>query len=286
MPRPYIAQSFFLAAAAASLLAASQISRPPDWSTAGLYVYWTTRIFIEAGLFIAFALLMDRIPVLKTRYLLSMMMAAIVSLFPFALSITMLDIILGLPELEMLPLHAGVADTANLANGSTRVGSFLKELIYLSDNHLALCLLLSAPRLFSNQPQPRSVPERSDPETVDILETESNTQTPTADTSGPGYTRHLESPLKGRLLRVEAQEHYIRLICEFESRMLLYRFNDIVSELSGDAGMQIHRSHWVAFSSVEKLLQKDGRLWLEIKDGTRVPVSRRYVQNVQRQFVN
>jgi len=102
--------------------------------------------------------------------------------------------------------------------------------------------------------------------------------------SETGYLRHLDQPLKGELLRVEAQEHYVRLVSDQENRMVLYRFNDIVSELPGKLGMQVHRSHWVAFAAAESLYRDSGRLWLTITDGSKIPVSRKYSEDVQSRF--
>ncbi|MES0881286.1 LytTR family DNA-binding domain-containing protein [Roseibium sp. SCP14] len=290
MTRSYFIQVSFLAIAAALLLASSQVQRPEGWSVAGQYAYWLVRILIEAGLFVAFAELLARLPALAQRKWLAVALAACVSLVPFALSVTALDLILGLPELEGAVALGGTASEALQVSEQerTRISSFLLELVYLSDNHLALCILLSAPKLFS-PPVPANSrrheelsdhganfsfgePVHIDQGSADPVE---NVETPTN-----GYLRHLDKPFEEELLRVEAQEHYVRLIGRTESQMVLYRFIDIVAELSEDLGMQIHRSHWVAYSAIERSLREGGRLWLVLTEGTRVPVSRKYAGKV------
>ncbi|WP_298820013.1 LytTR family DNA-binding domain-containing protein [uncultured Roseibium sp.] len=291
MLRSYIAQVTFLCLTAALLLAASQAMRPEGWTLASLYGYWLIRVLIEATLFIAFFEVIDRVPGLKSRVWPVAVTAAVVSLFPFALSITALDLILGLPELDGLTASAlpTAPSTATTANGISHIGSFFLEVIYLSDNHLALCLLLTAPKLFvfstNTQTGTKALTE-AQKDTADVTDSTENPDL--QDTSlvadGTGFGRHLETPLEGDLLRVEAQEHYVRLVSETDSRMVLYRFNDIVAELPGNDGMQVHRSHWVAYAAVVGQSRENGRLWLDLKDGSKVPVSRKYMDDVDARF--
>lgn len=288
MTRTQSTHVLFLAVAAALLLAANQIGRPADWSLVAVYGYWTGRVLIEAALFLAFADLIGRLPGLRVRPVFTCAFAALVSLVPFVLSITALDLILGLPELdgtvEMTTTPAPMA-------GTTHVGSFLRELVYLSDNHLALCLLLSAPRLLpglSRADEPMQSPDGRDKiDPAPAVETElvsgpaTLLQKEQEETGSTGYQRHLERPLAGALVRVEAQEHYVRLVSQSDSQMLLYRFNDIVAELPVELGMQVHRSHWVAYAAVNALFREGGRLFLSLRDGTKVPVSRKFASAVR-----
>lgn len=292
MIRTYAAQTWFLALTVAWLLASTQIQRPEGWSLAGVYGYWTVRIVIEAGLFLAFAELIGRLPGLRSKTLATALLAAIVSLVPFALSITAMDLILGLPELggSVSLDNAPSGASAERPLADSRVGSFLREIVYLSDNHLALCLILTAPRLFEAFDQTGTHRDQDPAQTelppnkgvhLPAEEEPSNTSERPIET---GYMRHLDHPLNGDLLRVEAQEHYVRLVSDLESRMVLYRFNDIVSELPGRLGMQVHRSHWVAFAAAESLYRDGGRLWLGLTDGSKIPVSRKYSEDVQSRF--
>ncbi|MCR9136781.1 MAG: LytTR family transcriptional regulator [Alphaproteobacteria bacterium] len=293
MIRTHAAQTSFLTLAAAWLLAATQIQRPEGWSLAGLYGYWTVRIMIEAGLFVAFAELIGRLPGLKPRILLTAFLAAIVSLVPFALSITAMDLILGLPELGGSVSFDNAQDGASAGQSAadSRVGSFFREILYLSDNHLALCLILTAPKLFEAfrqtgltrgfDPARTETPADDDPSDTPHEPDPVNAANRSTET---GYLRHLDHPLNGNLLRIEAQEHYVRLISDLESRMVLYRFNDIVAELPDRLGMQVHRSHWVAFAAVESLHRDSGRQWLNVTDGSKIPVSRKYSEDVRSRF--
>lgn len=286
MIRNQTTQFFLLALAAAWLLASTQIQRPEGWPVAGLYAYWSVRILLEAGLFAAFLELLGRLQGLKGQLSLVAVVAALVSLVPFALAVTALDLILGLPELDELVSGAqAAAGSGSTAAGQTHIGSFLLELVYLSDNHLVLCFLLSIPLYFraaatKNVEGRQSVHRLNHPvdETEGLASHDADTVSSPADM---GYQRHLDPPLQEPVLRVEAQEHYVRLINGTENRMVLYRFNDIVSELPHDWGMQVHRSHWVAFEIMDRLVREEGRLWLDLTSGDRVPVSRKYAEEVR-----
>ncbi|WP_306144199.1 LytTR family DNA-binding domain-containing protein [Roseibium sp. MMSF_3412] len=282
MIRSYKIQAFLLALASAGLLASTQIQRPDNWPLAGLYLYWSIRILLEAGLFVAFLELFARLPGTWGRIGWSVVLAALVSLVPFALAVTALDLILGLPELNELVRTSASATAAGStpSGGQTHIGSFLLEIVYLSDNHFVLCALLSIPLFFQAT---RRKPGQVAPETEMPSDGPEQAHPTPAEKHVPdsGYQRHLEPPLTAPVLRAEAQEHYVRLTTASENRMVLYRFNDIVAELPAEAGMQVHRSHWVAFEAMIRLLKEDGRLWLELTDGERVPVSRKYADVVR-----
>ena len=55
----------------------------------------------------------------------------------------------------------------------------------------------------------------------------------------------------------------------------------IHSETVGINGLQIHRSHWVALEAVAGAHRQEGRLFLAMQDGTRLPVSRSRMDEVR-----
>ncbi len=291
MTRVSSIQVAIIVVASAILLASTQTLRPEGWSLAGQYSYWLTRICLEAGLFLAFAELFARQTGLAARPLFTSTLAAVVSLVPFVLAVTALDLVLGLPELDgKLGFGAsGPTTPGGASSNEMQFGSLMREIIYLSDNHLALCLLLSVPRILVPASLRHSAspaaPESQEEMRVHSLEQNgAEAHQPSAakkEQVVAGFQRHLDRPIETQLLRIEAQEHYVRLVGKEESQMLLYRFNDIVSEIADDLGMQVHRSHWVAFDAIESLAQADGRLWLNLRDGSKVPVSRKYAPLVR-----
>ena len=90
----------------------------------------------------------------------------------------------------------------------------------------------------------------------------------------PGFLRHVPAAMRGSLIRIEAQDHYLNVVTDAGSALVLMRFGDAVAELSEVAGARVHRSHWVAQAGVARLLRKEGRQFLLMRDGAEVPVSR------------
>ncbi|MGL4575824.1 MAG: LytTR family DNA-binding domain-containing protein [Burkholderiaceae bacterium] len=84
------------------------------------------------------------------------------------------------------------------------------------------------------------------------------------------------------LVQLEAQQHYLRIVTTRGEHLLLHGLAPAVRELAqrGIAGMQIHRSVWVAWAHVERLDLRPGALAAVLRDGRRLPIGRRRVREV------
>lgn len=82
--------------------------------------------------------------------------------------------------------------------------------------------------------------------------------------------------LGGRLLALQAEDHYLRVITDAGSALVLMRLADAVREVPPADGMQVHRSWWVGYCAVKSIRKEPGRISLGLADGTLVPVSRTY----------
>lgn len=258
-----------IAVMAAVLLASHQLSLNSEFNLATNYIYWIFRILIQASIFIAVLLAAE-------RYLRELLpewglfaLSIVLSLVPYALTITALDLIVGLPEIGFNSETTSQISTAR---------AFAYELVYLSDNHIALCAILLLPRImlrhaFSNA-EALSENNLTDTQT-DVAET---INTPIA------FIESLEPPMQGDLCTVEAQEHYVQVTSSAESRMVLYRFSDVVRQLPDYLGMQVHRSHWVAHTAVSNIVMQGQTMKLAMKDGRLVPVSRTFRAAVEARF--
>jgi hypothetical protein len=269
---------FGLTLAAAGLLAANQQTRPEGWPVIGVYGYWLVRIGIESTLFIAFLQLLSLLPRIANHTLWAICLAALASYIPFVLSVTALDIVLGLPELD--------ATTLGEAGSAIQLGAFLQELVYLLDNHIFLCAMLSIPMVLQACWIPAQlyppIAKQSGP--ADMLTVERSGPAITSPDNAPTKTSFLESlspPFTDRILRAEAQEHYVKLVGQNDTQMVLYRFSDILRELPKKMGMQVHRSHWIAHEAIQQVQKEGNNTRLVLKDGTQIPVSRRYVSTVR-----
>lgn len=84
------------------------------------------------------------------------------------------------------------------------------------------------------------------------------------------------------LLAVEAEDHYCRVRAREGGGLHHYRFGDALAELAGLDGAQVHRGAWVAAHAVTGA-RRDGRRWLlQLRDGSKVPVSATYLPEVRR----
>lgn len=78
---------------------------------------------------------------------------------------------------------------------------------------------------------------------------------------------------------ISAEEHYLRLHTRFGSRMIRHSFRAALAQMPTGTGLQVHRSHWVAFGRVHEL-ESGKSLQLRLADGTTIPVSSRYEEAV------
>jgi hypothetical protein len=83
------------------------------------------------------------------------------------------------------------------------------------------------------------------------------------------------------LYSVSAEEHYVRIHTASGDELIYKRFADAVKELSALSGMRIHRSHWVAPCAVKDVVREGKRMFIRLKDGTQLPVSRPYQSMVR-----
>lgn len=92
----------------------------------------------------------------------------------------------------------------------------------------------------------------------------------------PRLVARLEAELQGELLSMSVRNHYVDVQTTRGTGSLLMRFSDAISEIAPVDGAQIHRSHWVAWAAVAAVEKEDGKLFLRLHTGTRIPVSRNH----------
>ncbi len=105
-----------------------------------------------------------------------------------------------------------------------------------------------------------------------------------ATTAGPTPPRLLARlPLekRGRLISISVQDHYVEVATSTGTDLILMRLSDAMDETGDVAGMQVHRSHWVATGEVTAARRDGARAILTLSDGRDIPVSRTYVPAVK-----
>lgn len=237
-------------------LAANHSTQLGVFGVIGNYFYWTFRILIQAAFFIAALYALEKYLSHRLSEWACYLLAVFLSLLPFVLAVTALDIIVGLPEL-------GMDDGSG--ESMSRGWAFVLELFYLLDNHLVLGLLLLVPRLR-------------------LRAGEQTTQTDVDNVVGQTFFDSISPPFEGRICSMEAQEHYIQITTTAESRMVLHRFSDAVKQTPDSYGMQVHRSHWVAHSAVQEVIIEGQSMKLKLAGDKMIPVSRTFRAAVEGKY--
>jgi hypothetical protein len=89
------------------------------------------------------------------------------------------------------------------------------------------------------------------------------------------FMARLPIEIRGPLVRIEAQDHYLNVVTARGSTLILMRLGDAMGELEG-RGLQVHRSHWIAVDGVTQHRREKGRDQLVMSDGVEIPVSRSF----------
>lgn len=90
--------------------------------------------------------------------------------------------------------------------------------------------------------------------------------------------------IRGRIICLEMEDHYVRVHTDHGSALVLMRLSDAMTESHPLRGQQVHRSWWVNGDAVEgfERVRRGGALLLS--NGLRAPVSQRYLRSVQTSF--
>lgn len=86
---------------------------------------------------------------------------------------------------------------------------------------------------------------------------------------------------QAELYAVSSEDHYLRVHTSIGDELILMRLSDALRELEPVAGLQTHRSWWVAFNAVKVRRYKHGKSSLILKSNVTVPVSRTFDKSVK-----
>jgi hypothetical protein len=105
------------------------------------------------------------------------------------------------------------------------------------------------------------------------------------DTPAPAQTPRLLERLpfdkRGALISLSVSDHYVEVTTTRGQDLLLMRLGDAIKDCDGVAGMQVHRSHWIALDQVQAVRRAGDRAIVTMRDGRDIPVSRSYVPAVK-----
>ncbi|MEJ6708886.1 MAG: LytTR family DNA-binding domain-containing protein [Amylibacter sp.] len=86
---------------------------------------------------------------------------------------------------------------------------------------------------------------------------------------------------RASLASLQAQDHYVRVATTKGRELLLMRIADAINEVGDTIGFQTHRAYWVAQDQISKSKQLGEWGLLTLHDGSEIPVSRKYLQNLK-----
>lgn len=86
---------------------------------------------------------------------------------------------------------------------------------------------------------------------------------------------------RGRLIRLAAQDHYVEVVTTRGRTLVAMRFRDAMAEAAPEAGLQVHRSHWVALNAVAGRCRAGDRSGIRLSDESVVPIGRTFRSRVR-----
>ncbi|MEL6645339.1 MAG: LytTR family DNA-binding domain-containing protein [Pseudomonadota bacterium] len=102
-----------------------------------------------------------------------------------------------------------------------------------------------------------------------------------ARVAAPAILQRLPVAQRGTLLSLSGEDHYVRVRTDRGEEMVLMRLADAIAEAAPVAGLQVHRSHWVARDAVAAARRSGERAILTLTSGDEIPVSRANVRAVR-----
>ena len=90
----------------------------------------------------------------------------------------------------------------------------------------------------------------------------------------------LPPELGNDVVYLKSEDHYVHVCTSAGSGLIKTRLVDAVAAL-GDAGIQVHRSYWVALGHVQELTRRDRKMLLRLSGNYEAPVSARYLPAVR-----
>lgn len=182
---------------------------------------------------------------------------------------------------SLLFAPAGVSIDAWLAGEVVAPGQRLAETIDeftgLAPPSMVCWLAINAPWLlgFRVERQEFGVPAAPTaqgsgmPESAEIIE--------------PGFLELLPADLRGPVIYLQAELHYISVVTTRGRALILYNLKDAIEELErgGSQGIQSHRSFWAAQRHIEAFEKRGRQGVLRLTNGETIPVSRRNIDRVR-----
>jgi hypothetical protein len=97
----------------------------------------------------------------------------------------------------------------------------------------------------------------------------------------PPLLDRISAAKRGPLIALSSEDHYVKITTTNGVDLTLMRLSDAMKEVGGTEGMQIHRSHWVAFEHVVDIKRDKASNLAVLSNGETRPISRSYMTAVR-----
>jgi hypothetical protein len=98
----------------------------------------------------------------------------------------------------------------------------------------------------------------------------------------PRLVRRLPEALQGaRILRLSGSGHNVEVVTDRGTETLRLRLSDAIDEMEPVEGLCTHRSHWVALAAITASERRQGKMFVRLSNGERVPVTRTYAPKLE-----
>ena len=102
----------------------------------------------------------------------------------------------------------------------------------------------------------------------------------------PRLRRRLCPDVAAPILRLSSEDHLVEVVTMAGRHKLRMRLVDAIDEMDPVEGYSTHRSHWVSSAAIDRVeWETSQKAWIVLINGDRVPVSRKYRPDLERDGV-
>jgi hypothetical protein len=94
--------------------------------------------------------------------------------------------------------------------------------------------------------------------------------------------RRLSEWPEAEIMRLSANDHVVEVSTSHGTENVRLRLSDAIAEMESVKGFCTHRSHWVAVNAIERIEREGSRIFIRLRNGDRVPVSRKYRSQLEK----
>ena len=227
--------------------------------------YWTVQMASWLILSQSAAWLVWKVPGMRSRGpVLRRTVATVVATLPMM-------VVVGVATNMMIGWLPNVADLVEFFLSISLIGG---SYTYLSDR-LVNSLTHAHSGLVPDEPEEAAVAIAQDPvvdEAVSVPDGPTDTM----------LMDRLPAHIRGEIVCLQVEDHYVRVYSRLGSAMILMRFSDALRGLDHLKGSKVHRSWWVADDAVTGFRKMGRTAQLTLSNGTSVPVSQPYLAHALR----